>query len=329
MQTPSTTAAATRRVLVTGASGQDGRYLCEALTREGALVFGLLPSDQQGAASHPMLRGVRFLDGDLRDAAALRLALDTAEPDEVYNLAAITFVPSSWHDPGEIFDINTLGVARLLSAIRDCGAPIRFCQASTAEIFGAASGVPQNETTELRPTNPYGVTKAQAHRLVARARDRHGLFACSAILFNHESPLRPPHFVTRKITLGVARIARGLERELLLGSLDAARDWGYAPEYMNALRLMLGAREPRDYVVATGRSATVRDFAALAFAHVGLDWRQYVRSDSALARSTDGAARIGDAARIQRELGWKAHTTLEQLVATMVDADLAGIDAGR
>lgn len=328
METPSPAGAATRRVLVTGASGQDGRYLCEALVAQGALVFGLLPADQQAAVAHPMARGVRFLDGDLRDAASLRLALEAAEPDEVYNLAAITFVPSSWRDPGEIFDINTLGVARLLVAIRDCRAPIRLCQASTAEIFGAASGLPQDETTALRPANPYGVSKAQAHRLVARARDEYGLFACSAILFNHESPLRQPQFVTRKITLAAARIARGLDRELVLGDLDAARDWGYAPEYMNALRLMLGAAQPRDYVVASGRSASVRDFAALAFAHVGLDWRRYVRSDSALSRSADGAARIGNAARIQNELGWKAHTTLEQLVATMVDADLARIDVG-
>ena len=162
---------------------------------------------------------------------------------------------------------------------------------------------------------------------MARARDEHGLFACSAILFNHESPLRPPHFVTRKITMAAARIARGLDHELILGSLDAARDWGYAPEYMGALQLMLTAARASDYVVATGRSATVREFVALAFSHVGLDWRDYVRSDSSLQRSSDGAARIGNAARIARELGWKARTSLEQLVTTMVDADLALIDA--
>jgi len=327
METPTRSDAWARRVLVTGASGQDGRYLCEALVAEGSLVFGLIAPGHDNTALGPPVGGVHFLAGDLRDADSLRRALDQARPDEIYNLAAITFVPSSWQTPGAIFDVNTLGVARLLAAIRDCGAPIRVCQASTSEIFGAGSRLPQDETTALRPANPYGVTKAEAHLLIARARDQHGLFACSAILFNHESPLRPAHFVTRKITQGAARIARGLDRELVLGDLDATRDWGYAPEYMEALRLMLGGARARDYVVATGRSATVREFAALAFAHLGLDWRRYVRSDSALQRSSDGAVRVGNPARIERELGWKARTSLEQLVATMVDADLSRLDA--
>lgn len=328
MQTPAHQVAATRRVLVTGATGQDGHYLCRALVAEGARVFGLLAPEQQALAPELMSGDVQVLIGDLRDETSLRSAVEVAQPDEVYNLAAITFVPASWQQPAEIFDINALGVGRLLAAIRDCRAPVRFCQASTAEIFGAATGLPQDESTPLQPANPYGESKAEAHRLVVHAREQHGLFACAAILFNHESPLRPPHFVTRKITLAAARIARGLDREVPLGSLDAARDWGYAPEYMEAMRLMLRAGEARDYVVATGRSATVAEFAALAFARVGLDWRDHVRSEAALQRSSDNAARIGNAARIERELGWKARTSLEQLVATMVDADLARIDAG-
>lgn len=318
-----------RRALVTGASGQDGSYLCSALVAEGALVFGLRGPDQNAdAAALRLAEGVRFLDGDLRDASSLRRALEEARPHEVYNLGALTFVPSSWQDRGAVFDVNTLGVARMLAAIRDYDRSIRFCQASTADMFGSASsGQPRDEQAALLPDNPYGLSKAHAHRLVAHAREG-GLFACSAILFNHESPLRPAHFVTRKITQAAARIARGLDRELVLGNLDAARDWGYAPEYMDALRLILRAGQPRDYVVATGRAATVREFAALAFAHVGLDWRRYVRTESALQRAQDCAARIGNAARIERELGWKARTTLGQLVAIMVDADLARIDAG-
>jgi len=316
------------RVLVTGSTGQDGSYLCRSLIAEGAVVFGMVGPEQESNATFARTEGVHYVDGDLRDAPSLRRALEQARPDEVYNLAAVTFVPSSWRDPGAIFDVNSLGVARLLAAIHDCGAPIRFCQASSAEIFGSSSsGQPRDEETPLRPDNPYGVSKAHAHRLVAHAREAHGLPACSAILFNHESPLRPAHFVTRKITLAVARIARGLDRELVLGNLDAARDWGYAPEYMDALRLMLRAREPRDYVVATGRAASVRDFANLAFAHVGLDWREYVRTDDSLQRSQDCSVRIGNASRIGSELGWKARTSLEELVAIMVDADLARIDA--
>jgi GDPmannose 4,6-dehydratase len=309
---------ARRRVLLTGAAGQDGQYLAEQLLAEGAHVFGLEMAGRACAAE-----GVTMLEADMRDASSLRRAIDAAEPDEVYNLAAVTIVPGSWEDPGSVIDINALGVQRLATALRESGAAVRLCHASSAEIFGATAGHPLGEDDDLAPTTPYGVSKAQAHRFVARLREEEGFFACSAILFNHESPRRPPSFVTRKITMAAARIARGLEQTLVLGNLDAARDWGYAPEYTTAMRLMVRSATPRDYVVATGRSATVGEFARLAFARVGLDWRRHVTSDPALLRAGDGAARIGDPSRIARELGWKATTSLEELVAIMVDADLA------
>ncbi|HYC00274.1 MAG TPA: GDP-mannose 4,6-dehydratase [Candidatus Limnocylindrales bacterium] len=315
-------AGAARRALVTGAAGQDGRYLCELLCSRGVTVFALVHEQDSAPPA------VAQVQGDLRNARSLRAAIDQAQPDSIYNLAAATFVPESWTNPGHFRDVNELGVARLLVAIRDSGAPIRFCQASTAEMFGASGVHPLNEDTPLQPLSPYGAAKAAAHRLVRQYREEHNLFACSAILFNHESPLRPPMFVTRKITLAAARIARGLQKGLTLGNLEAARDWGYAPEYVEAMTAMLSAPAPADYVIATGRSCTVREFAEIAFARAGLNWRDHVTSDPALSRPGDAAARIGDPGRIARDLGWRATTTVEQLAAIMVDADLARIDRG-
>ena len=322
MTVPSTSHRATRRVLLTGTTGQDGYYLARQLVDEGATVFGLVRPGHAGAAE-----GVTLLEGDMRDASSLRRAVDAAEPEEVYNLAAATFVPGSWAEPALTDDVNAGGVERLAAALRECGAPLRLCHASSAEIFGAPTGRPQGEDDALAPVTPYGESKARAHRFVARLRAEHGLFACSAILFNHESPRRPAHFVTRKITMAAARIARGLEQKLVLGNLDAARDWGYAPEYMDAMRLMMRAPVARDHVVATGRACTIRDFARLAFARVGLDWERYVVSEAALTRVGDDLARIGNPSRIARDLGWKATTSVEELVAIMVDADLALLDA--
>jgi len=311
-----------RRVLVTGVTGQDGSWLAEQLLAEGDRVFGLVRP-----GSRSTIPGLTILEGDLRDAASLRRAVDAAEPDEVYHLAAATFVPGAWDNPDEVLDVNAAGVERLAAALLGSGARARLCHASSAEIFGPPTGRPQNEDHPLLAATPYGQSKARAHLCIARLRSEHGLFACSAILFNHESPRRPPHFVTRKISMAAAAIARGSKEPLVLGSLDAARDWGYAPEYVAAMRLMLRGAEPHDYVVATGRAASVRDFAALAFAHVGLDWRDHVRSEAGLARPHDTAARIGDPSRIKRDLGWTATTTFEELVALMVDADLALLDA--
>ncbi|HEY2773478.1 MAG TPA: GDP-mannose 4,6-dehydratase [Candidatus Binatia bacterium] len=309
-----------RRALVTGISGQDGHYLAGQLIDDGIEVFGLTRSDA------PVAAGVQALRGDLRDASSLRRAIDACRPDQIYNLAAATFVPGSWENPGEVEDVNGGGVERLIDAIRACGLPIRLCHASSAEIFGPPSGKPQDEHTELAPASPYARGKARAHRAIAAAREEHGLFACSAILFNHESPRRPTRFVTRKIAMAVARIHRGLGDHVTLGSLEASRDWGYAPEYVAAMRDMLAAPQPADYVVATGRSATVADFARLAFASVGLEWRRHIRFDASLARPGDSLARIGDPSRIAKDLGWRATTSLEDLVRIMVDADLVLLD---
>lgn len=315
-----------RRVLLTGATGQDGWYLASQLLEDGASVFGLVRPELEG---EEVAEGVTRVEGDLRDASSLRRAIDAAEPDEVYNLAAATFVPGSWDAPDLVLDVNAVGLERLADAILASGAPVRLCHASSAEIFGAPTGRPQSEDTPIAPVSPYGESKARAHRFVESLREEHGLFACSAILFNHESPRRPPHFVTRKITLAAARIACGSGGTLVLGNLEAARDWGYAPEYMTAMRRMTAAERPRDYVVATGRAATVADFARLAFERVGLDWREHVTTDPAFVRSGEELARIGDASRIRRDLGWTATTTLEELVGLMVDADLALVRGGR
>ncbi|HYC54155.1 MAG TPA: GDP-mannose 4,6-dehydratase [Candidatus Binatia bacterium] len=310
-----------RRVLITGAGGQDGHYLTELLSSRGVAVFAFVRAQD---ASPPQ---AHRLDGDMRNATAIRRALDAACPDAIFNLAAATFVPESWNDPGYFRDVNELGVARLLAAIRASGAAIRLCQASTAEIFGAATGDPQDELTPLRPNTPYGRAKAAAHEMIRQYRQEHGLKACSAILFNHESPLRPPAFVTRKITMAAAHISRGLQKQLVLGSLTVARDWGYAPEYVEAMVRMIEAPAMADYVVATGRACTVADLAELAFARVGLDWREHVVSDPALTRPGDAAARVGNPEAIARDLGWRATTTLAELVSIMVEADLARLHA--
>jgi GDPmannose 4,6-dehydratase len=307
----------TRRILITGVTGQDGSYLAEQHLAEGSTVFGLvLPTDRDPVA------GVVRLEGDLCDPASVRRAFEAAQPHEVYNLAAATFVPGSFADPSLHRRINADGARNLFDAVRASGAPVRLCHASTAEIFGAPDGTPKNEDAPIAPSSPYGEAKAEAHRAVTELRERDGVFACSAILFNHESPRRPPHFVTRKITMAAARIACGLEEGLSLGDLSAARDWGYAPEYTTAMRKMLAADTPRDYVLATGRAVTVGDFVRVAFEHAGLDWKRYVTTDPAFVRGGDTLARIGDASRIARDLGWKAETTLEELVRLMVDADL-------
>ena len=320
MPQPDAPSPAPRRVLVTGVRGQDGWYLARQLSEAGDLVFGLLRPGQ--ALDLP---GVTPLEGDLRDAASLLRAVQAARPDEVYHLAAATFVPGSFDDPDAVHDVNLGGLERLIAVMKAAAPSAGLALASSAEIFGPPTGLPQDEDHPLLPASPYGRSKAEAHRLVARLRDE-GMRACSAILFNHESPRRPPHFVTRKITRAAARIARGLESTVALGNLHAARDWGYAPEYMDAMVRMLRAAEPRDYVVATGRAATVAEFAELAFERVGLDWRDHVTSDPAFARGSEEKARVGNASKIARDLGWKATTSLEELVAILVDADLALLD---
>jgi GDPmannose 4,6-dehydratase len=312
------------RALVTGVTGQDGWYLTERLRADGASVFGLVTSTD--TAELPP--GVTPLRGDLRDAGSLRAAVAAAEPDEVYNLAAVSSVAQSWQDPETVADVNGVGVVRLLVALRDfgqrSGRAVRFVQAGSAEIFGAAPA-PQDESTPIAPTTPYGAAKAYAQHAVAAYRCA-GTWAASAILYNHESPRRPETFVTRKITRAVAAVAAGRPERLTLGNLDARRDWGYAGDYADALVRIARHREPADFVVATGVSATIAEFVRLAFAHVGIDdWRRYVTTDPGLQRSGDVDEQRGDATRARTELGWAPRLDLAGLVALMVDADRAAL----
>jgi GDPmannose 4,6-dehydratase len=313
--------------LITGITGQDGGYLAERLLADGYLVHGLV---HHGDLAVPALLerspSVVLHDGDLTDEASLAAVVEASRPDEVYNLAGISSVAFSWEKPVLTADVTALGTARLLEQVWRCqertGKPIRFVQASSAEVFGDAETAPQDESTPVRPNSPYGASKAFAHQLVGVYRGR-GLHAVSAILYNHESPRRPPTFVTRKITRTAARIARGLEHELVLGNLDARRDWGWAPDYVDAM--VRAARHPEadDYVVATGTAHSVRDFVAAAFDRAGVtDWEGRVRVDQAFVRPADAALQLGDATRARTRLGWEPTVGFAELVGRMVDADL-------
>src|SRR5664280_1794780 len=313
--------------LITGITGQDGGYLAERLLSEGAAVHGLVHDGDLGVAD--LMRrcpSVVLHDGDLTDDASLAAVVTDAEPDEVYNLAGISSVAFSWERPVLTADVTALGAARLLEQVWQLqdrsGMPVRFVQASSSEVFGDADVAPQDEATPLNPNSPYGASKAFAHQLVGVYRGR-GLHAVSAILYNHESPRRPPTFVTRKITQGAARIARGEQTELRMGNLDARRDWGWAPDYVDAMIRAARHDQPYDYVVATGRSHSVRDFVEAAFAHAGMDdWEKYVTIDPAFVRPVDAVDLTGDPGRAKRELGWDTTVSFSEIVARMVDADL-------
>jgi GDPmannose 4,6-dehydratase len=305
-------------------TGQDGWYLSELLAADGCEVFGLVAE----ADAAPVPPQVQPLTGDLRFGATLEAALDASRPDEVYNLAALSSVGQSWHDPELVSDVNGMGVVRLLAAVRAfsdaTGRPVRFVQASSAEIFGDAPA-PQTEDTPIAPTSPYGAAKAFAHHAVVVYR-RAGLPASNAILYNHESPRRPVQFVTRKITSTVARIAHGSDELLALGDLEARRDWGFAGDYMRALTLIAAHPEPGDFVVASGMSHRVRDFVAAAFAHVGIeDWAAHVRVDPAFLRPAEVREQRGDASRARTALGWQPMLSFGELVAAMVDDDVRSL----
>jgi GDPmannose 4,6-dehydratase len=312
--------------LVTGITGQDGGYLTERLLADGWEVHGLVHADDVHArtlrAHHP---AVRLHEGDLADAAGLNALVDVVAPDEIYNLGGVSSVALSWREPVLTAAVTGLGAAGLLEAAwrlqQRAGRPVRFLQASSAEIFGAPDESPQSETTPVRPRNPYGAAKAFAHNLVAVYRERH-LHACSCILFNHESPRRPETFVTRKITSAAAMIAAGKQDALTLGNLDARRDWGWAPDYVDAMVRAVRHHVPDDFVIATGEAHSVGEFVAAAFASVGLpDWQNYVTVDATLARPADAPELVGDAAKARAVLGWAPTVTFEQIVERMVDAD--------
>ena len=309
------------RALVTGVTGQDGSYLAESLLGAGLEVHGIVRDEQE-----PVIPGVLRHRVDLAEPGGLAAAVTDLRPDVIYNLAAVSSVFRSWEEPTITARVNGLAVAELLAAVRSLGDGIRFVQASSAEIFGAPEAAPQDETTPVRPTSPYGAAKAYAHGLVGVYRGA-GVHASSVILYNHESPRRPEAFVTRKITAAAARISRGLQDRLTLGNLAARRDWGWAPDYVRALQLAAGADEPGDYVIATGVAHSVEEFVSVAFARAGIaDWRAHVDVDDALLRTGDAAEQRGDASRAHRVLGWRPTLDFEQIVHAMVDADLARLD---
>jgi GDPmannose 4,6-dehydratase len=316
----------TKRALITGVAGQDGTYLSRLLVGKGYEVFGLTRACELAAAREICEpAGVRVLEGDLTDTASLEAAIDASRPDEIYNLAGRSSVGLSWTDPIPTGEVNALGVLRLVDAVRRLAPRARIFQASSAEIFGNPDRTPQDEQTPIAPITPYGASKAYAHFLMRNAREGWGLFACSGILYNHESPYRPLGFVTRKITDAVARIKYGRAETLRLGNLDAQRDWGFAGDYVEGMWLMLQADRPDDYVLATGVPHTVRDFCEVAFSHVGLDWRDHVEVAEEFLRPVDRQAPVGDASKARRQLGWEPRTGFEELVVMMVDADLARV----
>jgi len=314
----------TRRALITGITGQDGSYLAELLLEKGYQVFGMLRRTSTETSERiEHLRGrLELREGDLHDQASLMALLEEIRPDEVYNLAAQSFVPTSFHQPILTGEVTALGVTRLLEAVRRVNDKIRFYQASTSEMFGKVRASPQNELTPFYPRSPYGVAKVYGHYITVNYRESYGIFACSGILFNHESPRRGKLFVTRKISHGIAQIKAGLATEVRLGNLDACRDWGFAGDYVEAMWLMLQQAKPDDYVVATGETHSVREFCQLAFARAGLEWERRVIVDPALVRPADVDLLVGDASKARRVLGWRSKTSFRGLVEMMVDADL-------
>jgi GDPmannose 4,6-dehydratase len=314
-----------KRALITGVGGQDGSFLAELLLDAGYQVAGLV---RPGAPRYDNLAAVEdrieLLEADLLNQTSLAQALRVAKPQEVYNLASPSFVPASWEAPVQTAEFAAVGATSLLEAIRLVDPSIRCYQASSSEIFGDPAETPQTEETRLAPVTPYGVAKAYAHFSARSYRHRYGLFACSGILYNHESPRRPLQFLPRKVANGAAAISIGLEDELVLGDLDATRDWGYAGDYVRAMWLMLQQDEPADFVIASGESHSVRELVQVAFAHVDLDWQQHVRVDAALQRGTAELHRlVGNPAKARAQLAWEAEVDFTQLVHLLVDADLA------
>lgn len=312
-----------KRALITGITGQDGSYLAEFLLEKGYQVFGIerRTSSRRLERLEGFVERITLLSGDLLDQGSLMRAMDQAQPDEIYNLAAQSFVPTSWSEPVLTAEATALGAMRMLEALRHSAPKARFYQASTSEMFGM-SPPPQSESTPFHPRSPYGVAKAYGHWATVNYRESYGLFAVSGILFNHESPRRGLEFVTRKVTRAAARIACGLDQELLLGNLEACRDWGHAKDYVRAMWLMLQAPEPKDYVIATGQTHSVAELCEQAFRAAGLDWREHVRTDPAFVRPADVDRLVGDPSLAAEELGWRAEIGFEELVEEMVAADL-------
>ena len=326
----------TKRALITGITGQDGSYLAELLLDKGYEVHGIIrraSSFNTGRIDHlyqdPHINGVRlFLHyGDIADSTNLIKLLYRIQPEEIYHLAAQSHVRVSFDIPEYTGDVTGLSTIRILEAVRETGLNTRFYQASSSEMFGKVAEVPQRETTPFYPRSPYAAAKVYAYWATVNYRESYGIFACNGILFNHESPRRGETFVTRKITRAVARIKAGLDQKLFLGNLDARRDWGYAREYVNAMWLMLQQELPEDYVIATGETHSVREFLEEAFSHVDLDWHDYVEIDPKYFRPAEVDLLIGDASKARKKLGWAPQTTFKDLVALMVNADVAALES--
>jgi len=313
------------RALITGITGQDGSYLAEFLLARGYEVIGVVrrTSHHSYERIEPILDRITIVPADLLDQHSLTVAIGDTRPDEVYNLAAQSYVPTSWSQPVLTGEFTALGVTRILEAVRLVHPVARFYQASSSEMFGKATETPQRETTPFYPRSPYGVAKVYGHWITVNYRESYNLYAVSGILFNHESPRRGVEFVTRKITAAVARIKLGQQKELRLGNLDARRDWGYAGDYVEAMWRMLQQPTPRDYVIGTGETHSVQELVELAFGRVGLDWKRYVVVDPQFVRPAEVALRLADAGRARSELGWVPKVGFQELIGMMVDADLA------
>src|SRR5262245_9027449 len=321
-----------KTALVIGAAGQDGSYLTELLLERGYHVVGVVRRAEAVALTNleHVLDRVDLVTGDLADTSAIIATVATYEPDEVYNFASVSFGPDAWDDPVRTVELGGLAIARLLEGLRTVRATPRLFHASSSWVFGRPARSPQNEQTPYAPVEPYGAAKALGDFLIRGYRERHDLFACAGLFYNHESPRRPERFVTRKITKAAASIALGLSDRLVLGDVEARRDWGFAPDYALAAWLMLQADEPADFVIATGRAHTVREFAEIAFSRAGLDLARHLAGDPALCRAKGQVADlVGDASAARSTLGWSPTVPFEELVGLMVDADLATLSPGR
>lgn len=314
-----------KKALITGVTGQDGSHLCDFLLEKGYEVHGVVrrsSTETFDRIAH-LTHRITLHQADLLDQLSMIDVLKSVEPAEVYNLAAMSFVPTSWKQPVLTGEFTAIGVTRMLEAIRLLNPKgIRFYQASSSEMFGKVQEVPQRETTPFWPRSPYGVAKVYGHWITVNYRESYGMHCCSGILFNHEGPRRGKEFVTRKVTDAVARIKLGVQQELRLGTLDAKRDWGFAGDYVRMMWLMLQQEKPDDYVIATGETHSVRELVETAFGHVGLDWQKYVKNDPALHRPAEVDLLVGDASKARRQLGWQPDVTFKQLIHMMVDADL-------
>ena len=312
------------RALITGITGQDGSYLADFLLEKGYEVFGMVrrASTESFERIEHIRDKIKFVQADLLDQLSIINVIEESRPDEIYNLAAQSFVPTSWNQPVLTGEFDALGVTKILEGLRLLNRKIKFYQASSSEMFGKVQEVPQNEKTPLYPRSPYGVAKVYGHWITINYRESYNIFACSGILFNHESPRRGLEFVTRKITDGVARIKLGLAKELALGNLDAQRDWGFAGDYVRAMWLMLQQDKPEDYVISTGRTHSVKEFVETAFGYVDLDYKDYVTTDPRFVRPAEVDLLLGDSSKAREKLGWELTVDFEGLVKMMVNADL-------